>query len=100
MSKQTVRDIEVKGKRALVRVDFNVPLDRETGAITDDSRIRAVLPTIRYLIQEGAKVIPCSHLGRPGGQVVEELRLAPVGERLAELKFDEVVIFFINFNSF
>ena len=84
MAKQTVRDIEVKGKRVLVRVDFNVPLDAE-GIILDDSRIRAVLPTVKYLLAEGAKVILCSHLGRPKGKVVAELRLAPVGQRLSEL---------------
>ncbi len=84
MTKQTVKDIEVKGKKVLVRVDFNVPLDSK-GAILDDSRIRAVLPTIEYLIAGGAKVILCSHLGRPKGKIVEELRLAPVGQRLSEL---------------
>lgn len=84
MTKRTVKDIEVKGKKVLVRVDFNVPLDNK-GAILDDSRIRAVLPTIEYLIAGGAKVILCSHLGRPKGKIVEELRLAPVGQRLSEL---------------
>lgn len=84
MAKQTVRDIEVEGKRVLVRVDFNVPLDAE-GAILDDSRIRLVLPTIKYLLAEGAKLILCSHLGRPKGKVVEQLRLAPIGQRLSEL---------------
>ncbi len=85
MSKQTVRDVDVKGKRVLLRVDFNVPLDLNTGAISDDSRIHAVLPTINYLVAEGAKTILCSHLGRPKGKVVEGLRLAPVGQRLSEL---------------
>ena len=85
MEKKTVRDIETKGKRVLVRVDFNVPRDKSTGAITDDSRIRAAIPTIRYLVDRGAKVILCSHLGRPKGKVSEELRLAPVGERLSQL---------------
>jgi phosphoglycerate kinase len=85
MPKKTVRDIEVKGKRVLLRVDFNVPLDVNTGAISDDSRIRASLPTIKYLIDHKAKVILCSHLGRPKGKVVEELRMAPVAQRLSQL---------------
>jgi phosphoglycerate kinase len=85
MHKQTIRDVELRGKRVLVRVDFNVPLDMENNTISDDSRIRAVLPTIRYLIDAGSKVILCSHLGRPKGKVVEELRLAPVAKRLSEL---------------
>ena len=85
MNKATVRDIEVSHKRVLVRVDFNVPLDGETGIITDDSRIRAVLPTIKYLISRGAKVILCSHLGRPKGKVVEGLRLAIVAQRLSQI---------------
>lgn len=83
--KKTVRDIDVKGKKVLVRVDFNVPLDVRTGNITDDIRIRATLPTIKYLVGRKAKVILCSHLGRPDGKVVEELRLAPVAERLSKL---------------
>ncbi|MGB8706527.1 MAG: phosphoglycerate kinase [Dehalococcoidia bacterium] len=85
MAKKTIRDIEVKGKRALVRVDFNVPLDIKTGAISNDSRIRAVLPTIKYLVEHKAKVIICSHLGRPDGKVVEGLRMAPIAQRLSQL---------------
>ena len=78
MDKRTVRDIDVAGKRVLVRVDFNVEFDN--GRISDDSRIRGALPTIEYLRERGAVVVLCSHLGRPGGKVVEEMRLAPVGD--------------------
>ena len=85
MDKLTVRDIEVSGKRVLVRVDFNVPLDEKTGTITDDSRIRATLPTIKYLIDRGVRVILCSHLGRPGGRVVDKLRLVVVAQRLSQI---------------
>ncbi len=83
MDKQTIRDIEVDGKRVLVRVDFNVELER--GRISDDGRLRAALPTIRRLRERGAVVILCSHLGRPSGKVVEDMRLAPIGRRLSEL---------------
>ena len=85
MNKMTVRDIEVTGKRVLVRVDFNVPINARTGAITDDSRIRASLSTIKYLIERKAKVILMSHLGRPKGKIVEEMRLTPVAQRLSRI---------------
>ncbi len=88
--KKTIRDVDVKGKRVLVRVDFNVPID-ETGNVTDDTRIIAVLPTIEYLIEKGAKVILVSHLGRPNGKVVEKLRMDPVAQRLAELLGKEII---------
>lgn len=97
MGKKTIADIDVSGKRALVRVDFNVPRDKATGEITDDVRMRAALPTIEYLIDHDAKVILMSHLGRPKGKVVEELRLNKVAEHLSELlgkpvtKLDECV---------
>lgn len=82
--KKTVRDVKVDGQKVLVRVDFNVPFDK-SGAIADDNRVRAALPTIEYLRDHNAKVILCSHLGRPDGKVVESLRLKPVGERLGRL---------------
>jgi phosphoglycerate kinase len=90
MNKMTVRDIEVTGKRVLMRVDFNVPVDARTGAITDDSRIRAALPTIKYLIERNARVILISHLGRPRGKVVNELRLTPVAQRLSQILGQQV----------
>ncbi len=116
-SKKTVRDIDVKGRRVLLRCDFNVPQDKKTGAITDDKRIRAALPTIRYLLEQGAAVIACSHLGKPDasfeafvkkqvekGKKAEELTeddwkkslkklsMAPVAARLRELLGSEVIL--------
>ncbi|MGI6687766.1 MAG: phosphoglycerate kinase [Christensenellales bacterium] len=84
MNKKTIRDIPLKGKRALVRVDFNVPMD-EAGRITDENRILGALPTIRYLVDEGAKVVLMSHMGRPKGTVNPKYSLAPVARRLGEL---------------
>jgi phosphoglycerate kinase len=84
MNKKTVCDIDVAGKRVLMRVDFNVPLDAERH-ITDDTRIRAALPTIQYVLDHGAALILISHLGRPDGKVVEKLSLAPVARRLSEI---------------
>ncbi len=86
----TVRDVEVAGKRVLVRVDFNVPLDPKSGEITDDSRIRATLPTIKYLTARGARVILISHLGRPEGKVVNELKLTGVAQRLSQILGQQV----------
>ena len=83
LSKKTMKDINIKGKRVFVRVDFNVPM--EDSRITDDTRIRAALPTIQYLVEQGAKVILASHLGRPKGEINEEMRLTAVGTRLAQL---------------
>lgn len=83
MNKKTVRDIDVRGKRVLVRVDFNVPM--QNGQITDDRRIRESLPTIQYLLEQGATVILMSHLGRPKGQRTPEFSLRPVAERLCQL---------------
>ena len=88
MNKKTVRGVDASGKRVLMRVDFNVPM--EDGQITDDTRIRAVLPTTNYLREAGALVILCAHLGRPKGQIVPEHSLAPVAVRLSELLDDQV----------
>ncbi len=89
MNKKTIRDVEVKGKKVFCRVDFNVPM--KDGEITDDTRIKAALPTIQYLVEQGAKVILASHLGRPKGQVVEELRLDAVAQKLSDYLNQSVV---------
>ncbi|MFD2629110.1 phosphoglycerate kinase [Oceanobacillus kapialis] len=89
MNKKTLHDIDVKGKKVFCRVDFNVPM--KDGEVTDDTRIKAALPTISYLSEQGATVILASHLGRPKGEVVEELRLDPVAKRLSDLLNKEVV---------
>ena len=86
MAKRSLTDLDVKGKRVLVRVDFNLPIEQGVAAIASyDQRLRATLPTIRYLLDRDCRVILCSHLGRPRGEEVESLRLAPVGDRLAAL---------------
>ena len=90
-NKKTVRDVDVKGKRVLCRCDFNVPQDKETGAITDDNRIVAALPTLNDLLDNGAAVIACSHLGKPKGERKPALTLAPVAKRLSELLGREVI---------
>ena len=90
-NKKTVRDLDVEGKKVLLRCDFNVPQDKATGAITDDNRIVAALPTIRYLLEQGAAVIACSHLGKPKGEWKESLTLAPVAARLSELLGKDVI---------
>lgn len=91
MAKRDLNGLEVNSKRVLVRVDFNIPIEQGFDAIASyDQRLRATLPTIHYLLERNCRVILCSHLGRPRGQVVEELRLAPVGDRLAVLLGKEV----------
>lgn len=90
MDKKTVRDIDVTGKKVLVRCDFNVPIDGETGKITDNRRIRGALPTIQYLLDNNAKVILCSHLGRPKGEFNPKYSLKPVAEELSKLLGKEV----------
>jgi 3-phosphoglycerate kinase len=90
-NKKSVTDVSVDGRKVLLRCDFNVPQDKATGAITDDKRIRAALPTIQYLLEHKAAVIACSHLGKPKGQWKESLTLAPVAQRLSELLGQEVI---------
>lgn len=89
MNKKSLKDIQLKGKKVFCRVDLNVPM--EDGAVTDDTRVRAVLPTVNYLVEQGAKVILASHFGRPKGEVVEGLRLDPVAKKLSELLHKDVV---------
>ena len=89
MNKKTIDDISVKGKKVLVRCDFNVPI--KDGKITDETRIKGALPTIKKLISDGAKVILCSHMGKPKGEPKPELSLAPVAKRLSEHLGQEVV---------
>ena len=90
MNKVTVSDINFRGRRVLLRVDFNVPLDQHQ-SITDDRRIRGALPTIRKILEDGGRVIACSHLGRPKGKHVPEMSLRPVAVRLSELLGKEVL---------
>ena len=90
MRKKTIEDVPVKGKRVLVRCDFNVPMD-ENKNITDDTRIRTALPTIQYLVDNEAKVILISHLGRPKGEPNKKYSLEPVAKRLAELLQKDVI---------
>lgn len=85
MNKKTIRDIDVADKKALVRVDLNVPQSSDTGAISADTKIKAIIPTLQFLIDGRARVILCSHLGRPKGKVIESMRLAPVAQRLSEI---------------
>ena len=90
-NKKSVLDADVRGKKVLLRCDFNVPQNKETGAITSDKRIVAALPTIKYLLENGAAVIACSHLGKPKGEWKPKLTLAPVAERLSELLGQKVI---------
>ena len=88
-NKKMIEDIDVSGKRVLVRCDFNVPL--KDGTITDENRLIGALPTIKYLIRNGAKVILCSHLGKPKGEPKPELSLEPVAKRLSEMLKKQVI---------
>ena len=97
-NKKTVADVDVAGKKVLLRCDFNVPQNKETGEITSDKRIVAALPTIKYLLENGAAVIACSHLGKPKGEWKESLSLAPVAKRLSELLGKDVAM--IHFKDF
>jgi len=90
-NKKTIYDVDVKGKKVLLRCDFNVPQNKETGEITSNKRIVAAIPTIKYLLENGAAVIACSHLGKPKGEWKTKLTLAPVAQRLSELLGQEVI---------
>jgi len=90
-NKKTIYDVDVKGKKVLLRCDFNVPQNKETGEITSDKRIVAAIPTIKYLLENGAAVIACSHLGKPKGEWKTKLTLAPVAKRLSELLGQDVI---------
>lgn len=87
-----IRDLDLDGKRVFIRVDFNVPLDKKTGAVTDDTRIKAAIPTIQLARKAGARIILASHLGRPDGKVDPKYSMVPVGQRLAELTDLEVLV--------
>ncbi|MDO8735407.1 MAG: phosphoglycerate kinase, partial [Elusimicrobiota bacterium] len=89
MSKLTIRDVDLNEKKVLVRVDYNVPLDKYQN-ITDDTRIKESIPTIKYLLEKNCKIILCSHLGRPKGKVAPEFSLKPVAKRLSELLKQEI----------
>ena len=86
-NKKTIEDVQVKGKKVLVRCDFNVPL--KDGVITDENRLNGAMPTIKYLVDNGAKVILCSHMGKPKGEAKPEFSLAPVAKRLSEMLGNE-----------
>ena len=90
-NKKTVKDIDLKGKTVLVRVDYNVPFYPNTTDISDDSRIKASLPTIKYLIGQKCKVILCTHLGRPDGKIVRNLTVAPIANQLGKLLTKQVL---------
>lgn len=91
MSKKTIKDIDLKGKKVLVRCDFNVPMDEERN-ITDNTRIVAALPTIKYLLENNCAIILCSHLGRPKGEFKPEFSLEPVSKELSKLLDKEVIM--------
>ena len=90
-SKKTINDFDPKGKKVLLRCDFNVPIDKKTGEITSNARVTAALPTITHLLKNGAAVIACSHLGKPKGEWKKELSLAPVAKMLSELLGQNVI---------